>query len=73
MNQRIVTTHFIEVWTNDSFTIQNENCIDICKLEWSLKLSKLSSNGSTIALFLIREKTPQEKQQSIYYPLNETV
>ena len=57
--------------------IQPEFFIDVSKggkqtrlLEYSVFNIQFIADYRTIALFLIRPKTPQEQENSIYYPLN---
>lgn len=66
MSNRIEPTHFIEVWKG------------LRKVNQTLSPHLIESiievtDDRTVALFLIRPKTPQEKANSIYYPLNETL
>ena len=70
MSNRIQPTHFVKVWIGwlDDDTHMNYMPRDIKHLQLSINYG-----ATPVALFLIREKTPQEKANSIYYPLNEQV
>lgn len=65
---RIEPTHFIKSWDSALFSYAvNTSPIKISKLNASLRLSIFLGND-VVALFLIRLKTPQEQEKSIYYP-----
>ena len=74
MSNRIEPTHFIEVWSDKEDATPEYSChsrpINIRGLDKNLA-STIQYNLFTVALFLIRPKTPQEQANSIYYPLNE--
>ena len=66
---RIEPTHFIEVWKG-LFGVHDTNLPkDIYFLKHSLRGTRQTQDCSTVALFLIRPKTPQEREKSIYYPM----
>ena len=64
MSNRIQPTHFIEVFNWDG-KAENNNLLPISDYQ---RYVGISSICPTIALFLIRLKTPQEQENSIYYP-----
>jgi len=65
MSNRIQPTHYIKVWIgiDDGHTHMNSYPRNIRYLP-----TAISMGATPIALFLIREKTPQEQANSIYYP-----
>lgn len=67
MSNRIQPTHFIEVWKGYEATQMHsepKNYKDIDKILYRTTILQMR----TVALFLIRPKTQQEKENSIYYP-----
>jgi len=73
MSNRIQPECFIEVWEwDDGFIDMNKRPVHIDRFDRSLKIGAYLVK--TVALFLIRLKTQQEKENSIYYPsaLNQT-
>lgn len=72
MSNRIQPTHFIEVWKFNNELGMHKIPLKIAALKRQLQVSAIT-NLKTIALFLIRPKTPQEQANSIYYPLNEQI
>lgn len=65
---RIEPTHFIEVWKWYTGDIGfSETPVEIKYMYHQLRFSK-RADIPTVAIFLIRPKTPQEQEKSIYYP-----
>ena len=70
MSNRIQPTHFVKSFNSILFDHSvNSIPFEIRLLNASLTLSAFLDT-KVVALFLIREKTPQEQANSIYYPLN---
>jgi len=63
MSNRIQPTHFIKV-----YRFSGELYCSAKPLVISSLFQSITMGGYPVALFLIRLKTPQEKENSIYYP-----
>lgn len=63
---RLEPTHYIKVWigTEDGHTHMNSYPRKISYLP-----TAISFGAYPVALFLIRSKTTQEQEKSIYYPM----